>query len=298
VTRNVSLRVHGALLAVAVLFSINYIISKVAMRVFDPLAFAWLRVAGSAILLNAAIPRVALDRADKRRIAGFAILGVVLNQTLFLGGLALTSAHVAAILITTIPVFALGVAIMHGLERGTANKIGGIALGCAGALLVVGGEQIEGSALSVVGTVMIVGNCLSYAAYLVVAKPMMERIAPTVVIARMFAVGTILMLPVSAWSLAHQEWAAVPPLAWLSLLIVILGPSVGAYLLNAWALRHADSSLVAAYTYVQPIMATVLAAIYLGEHISWLVAVAAVMIFAGVWLAGTGSGRQTASGSA
>lgn len=272
------------------LFSINYIISKVAMATFSPLAFAWLRVAGSAILMNAVIGRVRIERDDRRSIAGFAILGVVINQTLFLGGLALTSAHVAAILITTIPVFALGVAIVHRVERATLNKVGGIALSCAGALLVIGGEQFEGTARSVVGTVMIVANCLSYAAYLVVAKPILGRIAPTVVIARMFAVGAILMLPISAWSLAHQDWHSIPFTAWVSLLLVILGPTVGAYILNAWALRHAESSLVAAYTYLQPVMATILAAIYLGEQLNWMIAIAAAMIFAGVAIAGRAPG--------
>lgn len=257
-----------------------------AMATFAPLTFAWLRVFGSALLLNAVIGRVPLAREDRRSIAGFAILGVVINQTLFLGGLSLTSAHVAAILITTIPIFALGVAIVRGVERATLNKVGGIALSCAGALLVIGGEQFEGSARSVVGAVMIVANCLSYATYLVIAKPLLGRIAPTVVIARMFAIGAILMLPVSAWSMVREDWAAIPLHAWGGLVLVILGPTVGAYLLNAWALRHAESSLVAAYTYLQPVMATILAAIYLGEQLHWIVVVAAAMIFAGVAIAG------------
>jgi drug/metabolite transporter (DMT)-like permease len=280
--------IHGALLVVAVLFSINYIVSKMAMATFSPLSFAWLRVAGSAILLNLAVGRQ--SGGTWREITSLAILGVVINQTLFLGGLSLTSAHVAAILITTIPVFALGVAIVHKLERATANKIGGIGLACIGALIVIGGEQVEGTARSVIGAVMIVANCLSYATYLVVARPLLQRVAPTVVIARMFLAGTVLMLPVSAWSLARQEWAAIPAGAWISLGLVILGPTVGAYLLNAWALRYAESSLVAAYTYLQPVMATILAAMFLGESLHWIIVLAAGLIFIGVAIAGRAPG--------
>ena len=47
------LKVHGALFAVAALFSLNYIISKFGMRAISPLSFAYLRVLGSAIVLNA-----------------------------------------------------------------------------------------------------------------------------------------------------------------------------------------------------------------------------------------------------
>jgi len=71
---------------------------------------------------------------------------------------------------------------------------------------------------------------------------------------------------------------------------VILGPTVAAYLLQAWALRHADSSMVAAYTYLQPVLAGILGAIFLGERIRSMVVLAAAMIFSGVWLAGRASG--------
>ena len=287
------LRVHGALFTVALLFSLNYVISKLGMREFAPLSFAWLRVAGSAIVLALLLRHdsgPSLSREDGRLVAGFAILGVVLNQTLFLSGLALTTVQVSAILITTIPVFALGAAILAGRERASLNRVGGIALAGAGALLVVGAQGFVGTWRSMAGSVMIVANCLSFALYLVVSKPAMARLSARRVVARMFAVGTVLMLPISARSLWLENWSEIPPRAWVALAIVIAGPTVAAYLLNAWALRHADSSVVAAYTYVQPVLATILGAVILGEEIRAIVIAAAVMIFAGVWLAGRAAG--------
>src|SRR4029077_10076042 len=121
--------VHAALTTVAILFSLNYIISKLSMQAFAPLVFAYLRVLGSALILNGLVhDRTPLTRPDSWKLAGYSMLGVVLNQSMFLAGLALTSAHVAAILITTIPAFTLAVAIAIGRERATAMKIGGIAL--------------------------------------------------------------------------------------------------------------------------------------------------------------------------
>lgn len=152
-TQHSGLRVHGALTLVALLFSANYIVSKLAMRAFNPLVFAYLRVIGSAIVLNLIIHErepAALSRRDAWHLIGFSILGVVINQTLFLTGLHFTSANVAAILVTTIPVFALGAAIALGRERPTAAKAGGIALAAAGALLVVGREGFSGTAKSLV----------------------------------------------------------------------------------------------------------------------------------------------------
>lgn len=281
------LHVHAALTTVAVLFSINYIISKLSMHSFAPMVFAYLRVVGSALILNLLVrDPEPVSRADSWRLVGFSVLAVVLNQSLFLGGLALTSAHVAAILITMIPVFALGAAILLGYERATVTKIGGIALAAAGALLVVAREGFEGASKSLLGDLMIISNSLCYALYLVLSKPMMARLTARRVIARMFAVGTVLMLPISAWSIAHQDWRHIPGRAWLGLALVIIGPTVAAYLLNAWALANAESSLVAAYSYLQPVVTAILAAIFLGESIRPVAIAAAAMIFGGIYLAG------------
>ena len=287
-------KVHIVLASAAFLFSLNYIFSKFAMSAFTPLSFAYVRVLGSALLMQVVLLG---DRSEplapdaSRRVFGYAILGVVINQTFFLGGLSLTSAHVAASLITTIPVFALAAAIVLGRERPTVAKIGGIALAAAGALLVVGREGFAGTGQSWIGDLLIVGNCLSYALYLVFSKPDMARLSARRVIGRMFTVGAVVMLPICAWSLAHEKWSAIPPRAWIALAAVIVGPTVVAYLMNGWALRHADSSLVAAYSYLQPVIAVVLAAIFLHEEIHRVALIAAAMIFAGVYV----SGRRAAA---
>ena len=281
-TQHSGLRVHAALALVALLFSINYVISKLAMRAFHPLVFAYLRVVGAAVVLNAVTRErrpAPLARRDAWQL-------VVINQTFFLTGLHFTTADVAAILITTIPVFALGAAIALGRERATAAKIGGIALAAGGALLVVGREGFAGTTKSLVGDLFIVGNSLSYAFYLVLSKPMMARLSARRVVARMFAVACVLMLPVTAFAIVHQNWTAVGPGDRIALAAVIAGPTVAAYLINAWALRHAESSLVAAYTYLQPVITVFLAAIFLGERLRPAVAAAAVMIFAGVYVSG------------
>jgi drug/metabolite transporter (DMT)-like permease len=254
------------------------------MREFSPLSFAWLRVAGAAILLWFVARGESLPRESRNRVALFSILGVVINQTMFLSGLAFTTIQTAAILITSIPVFAAGAAIVMGRERATATRLGGIALACAGALLVVGGEGFHGTTRSMVGAMMILINCLSYALYLVVSKPDMAHLSPRAVVARMFAIGAVLMLPIAAVPLWRERWSSISSGAWLALVLVILGPTVAAYLLQAWALRYAESSVVAAYTYVQPVLATLMGAVFLGEHIRAIVVLAAVMIFSGVWL--------------
>jgi drug/metabolite transporter (DMT)-like permease len=114
------------------------------------------------------------------------------------------------------------------------------------------------------------------------------------VIARMFAVASVVMLPIAAWPMMHESWSAIPGRAWLALALVIAGPTVAAYLMNAWALKYAESSVVAAYTYLQPVFTVFLAAIFLHEQIRPTAILAAAMIFAGVYI----SGRPAAAAAA
>jgi drug/metabolite transporter (DMT)-like permease len=280
--------------SVSALFSLNYIISKLGMRAFNPLAFAYLRVLGGAVVLSllvnvgraSARPGRAEARPtspeDRKLVVLFSLLGVVLNQTLFLTGLSFTDAHVAAILITTIPVLTLAVAMIAGRERATPMKVGGIVLAGAGALLVVGGEGAFGSMHALIGAALITGNCLAYALYLVVSKPAMARLSPRLVTARMFGYASVMMLPIAGVPLARQSWTTIPPRAWFALALVIIGPTVAAYWINAWTLRYADASTVATYVYVQPVLTAILAMMFLGERIRAIAIVAAAMIFAGV----------------
>src|SRR5207248_5784091 len=93
-SRAKAVAIHGALFAVNLLFAVNYIVSKLEMSSFDPLTFAYLRVVGAAIILNTLIRgAAALSRTDFKRVVLYSLLGVVINQSMFLGGLALTSAH-------------------------------------------------------------------------------------------------------------------------------------------------------------------------------------------------------------
>lgn len=295
-----SVRLHSALLVVAILFSLNYILGKIVLRHFTPLAFAWVRVALSAIALHlwcrfrlSSLPR--LPTSQRRALWIYAVLGVVINQLLFLTGLSLTTAHEAAILITTIPVFTLGAAVVLGREMLTRRKTVGIGLALAGALTVVGLGQLSGNRAALIGDLLILLNCLSFSLYLVLSKSVASIVEPERVVSFMFSAGALLMFPFAFNALRRTVWTLIPAEGWLALIAVVAGPTVVAYLLNAWALGQADSSTVAVYAYLQPFLATILATLLLGEVITGSDLAGAVLIFAGVYVVSSTAGSRTES---
>lgn len=298
-------RVHLALATVAVLFSANYIIAKFALEHFNSFAFVWLRVAGSAVALQAIVAARGenrfLPRSDFKTTAVYSLLGVVANQLLFITGLSMTTAHEAAILITTVPIATLIGALALGTEKANSRQIGGIAIAAIGALLLLipkAGAPAATATNRVLGDLLIIINCASYGIYLVVSREIMKRYSALRVVAQIFATGTLLMLPFCIAGLVRTRWAEIPLSAWGALLAVIAGPTVGAYLLNGWALARASSTAVAAYTYVQPLLASLLAWSLLGEHLSAGTFAAAALIIAGVFLAGRRRGRAIGSSTA
>jgi drug/metabolite transporter (DMT)-like permease len=84
------------------------------------------------------------------------------------------------------------------------------------------------------------------------------------------------------------ELAAAPPLtagdaAFLAFLIAV--PTVAAYGLVQIAMRHAQATLVAAYIYVQPVVAAIAATIVLDEELGPRTGICGLVVLAGVWLA-------------
>jgi drug/metabolite transporter (DMT)-like permease len=61
--------------------------------------------------------------------------------------------------------------------------------------------------------------------------------------------------------------------------------TVAAYILNAWALKRVDSSLVALFIYLQPLIASTVAVVFQGERLGGETLLAAALIFGGVAMA-------------
>jgi len=70
--------------------------------------------------------------------------------------------------------------------------------------------------------------------------------------------------------------------SWLATDYIVLVPTLVAYYLNAWALMRVAPTIVAAYIYLQPVLAFGVAPIVLGESLNSRTIVACALIFAGV----------------
>jgi drug/metabolite transporter (DMT)-like permease len=285
------LAVHAALLVVQIAFAAGAVEGKLALNPFssggggiEPLALAMARMSGAAVFFQAyarATRKLGpVAPADHWRIAGLSLLGVVLNQTLFLVGLRLTSAFAAALLGATIPVFAAALAVAFRIERPSLRTAIGLVLAITGVLWLTGIGSLDR------GAIAIALNCFSYALYIVLSKRLIERVGALTVVTWLFTWGSLLMAPLGARGLSAGllVWGAR---SWMFVAFFVAFPTIVAYLANAWALARSGPTLVTVYIYLQPLFAALMQWVQLGEPIAPRALAAAGFILAGVGLVAT-----------
>lgn len=279
--------VHLALVFVQLTFGAFPVVGKAVLVHISPLALAASRVLVSTpllLLLAWRVERVLPARRDWPALALLGILGVFLNQVLFIFGLQLTSATNAAILMPSIPVFTAAASATLGVQRLGPRTAIGVLLASAGALTVLDPGRWSASGPGFWGDLLILGNCLAYAVYLVLQRPVLRRLPPLTVVAWAFLFGGAATVVVSAPTLLRANVSDLPSAAWVGLAYIVLIPTAVNYALNSWALRRSSPALVAAYTCLQPVAAAALAIVFLGEELGVSQAVGFVLIASGLAL--------------
>ncbi len=281
----VPIGVHVALLAVQMSFGGFHVVAKILLDELTPLALAGIRVGiATPILLLLAwySDRCLPKRGDLPMLALLGLLGVFLNQVLFIVGLQFTTATNAAILMPSIPVFAVAVAALLRIEAIGWRRLLGIALAVTGALVVLGPGRLSSSSSVALGNLLILLNCLSYATFLVLQRPLLERLPWRTTIAWAFLFGSAGVLAVASFDLARLEPAAISASTWAGIAYIVALPTVFSYAVNTWAVKRSSPSMAATYTTAQPLFAATLASWFLGELLGWREAVGFLLIAAGL----------------
>lgn len=262
------LRVHAALIAVSVLFGGSYVFSRRILAEVPPSTWVLLRVATAMLLI---VPlarwlRPAGPWPGTRALAWLtlaSLLGVAANQVLFVEGLARTTPEHSAIVNALIPTWTLLFAVLSRQERLTRLRVLAIAssllgVGWLGVDQLLAKGDADGDA-TLLGDLLTIGNGMAFALHLVVLRRFGRGVDPWSATAVMFVTGTAMLLPWSLPDLTTDRLAAActwPTLGYAT--YVILGATVLTYVLNTWALRSVQSSQVALYINLQPLVAATL----------------------------------------
>jgi drug/metabolite transporter (DMT)-like permease len=287
---NEQIKAHLALLGANLFYGAGFTVAKIVMpSLIQPKGFILIRVAVVTILFwlsyfGGKNFRTKIDRKDWRTLILCAIFGVATNQLLFFQGLNLTSPIHASLMMLSTPILVSLFAVYALHEKLSVNKIIGLILGVSGAVILVllgGKDKVATNAL--LGDVFVLMNANSYAIYLVIAKPLMTKYRPIIVIRWIFLLGLLVVFPFGISEFTEINWHMFSFKEYAAVAFIVICCTFFTYLWNIYALRILSPATAGAYIYLQPVFAALIAVFFYFEHLSWTKVIASIFIFAGVY---------------
>lgn len=252
-------KAHIALFLVNVLYGASHVVAKGIMpNYLTPNVFILFRVLGATALFWIVLSFYKfekIERSDFKRLALCGMFGVAINQLFFFHGLNLSSSINSGIIMTVNPILVVILSFLLLKEKITSTKIVGILLGAAGAiLLTLAGGSGKGD--STLGDIFLFINATSYAVYLVIAKPLMQKYKPLTVITYVFTFGLcfILIFPPTVQDLMTVDFSNFTTEITLKIIYVIIGVTFFTYLLTMYGLKYLSPSISSSYIYLQPVL--------------------------------------------
>jgi drug/metabolite transporter (DMT)-like permease len=281
------------------------------LRSFPPLTMASFRVCAAGLVMipfylcvkRLRLPAFAgaegvnkrgFTRRDIWTFLYLGFFGVSVNQFCFTLGLHYTSVSHSAVIVGMGPIYTLILAVVLRVERATWHKAVGMAIAFTGIAVLASEHGISAHSASLFGDAITMTGSVGFAIYAVLGKRVAgEYDALTMTAYNQFA-GALVLLPLAvhqAWMLGGAgNWRAVPWQAWACILYMGFFGSAVAYVLYYWLLRYLEASQLSAFTYLLPILASILGILTLGEKGSWMEVLGGTLALGGVYW--TESGRD------
>ena len=224
-------------------------------------------VAGGVLLLYARFRGVRPPRReDLPRLFLLGFLGITVYHTALVYGELSVSAGAASLLIATGPVFTALLSSFLLKERLRPPGVAGFALALLGSLLIAFGE---GGGLSLSpGALLVLLSALSTSFYFVLQKPLFARYGSEEMTVYTLLFGTLPLL-VFLPGLPEALLEAPRP-ALLAVLYLGVFPGALAYLTWTYALARTRASRLSSLLYLSPLLALLIAYLWLGEVPSFL----------------------------
>ena len=263
------------------------------LRAFSPAELALLRfgVASLCLAVPVAFGLITLPpRRDWPAIALLGLIGMTAYQLSLGYAMTRVPAGAAAVIVALAPGVTSALAALRLGESLTARMGIGLAVAFAGALLVTlgtgHGVHFEPLALLVLVSV------LATSVYFVWQKPLLQRTTPLGFTTLSIFAGTLGLLPFG-WHLP-QKLALASEAQIASAVYLGLFPTVLGYLAWNWALSRAPAATVSSFLYLQPLLAGLIAWLWLGQTLGALAIAGGVLAVGGVVLTIRGSHTPSA----
>ena len=273
-------------IAVSLIWGVPYLLIKVALNGgMTPATLAEGRIVLAAVLLLALAARRGTLRALRPSVAWVAAFGAIEIAVPFLliaAGEQRAPSALAAIVIATVPLITALITLrLAGEESVGTLRFAGMIVGMFGVAALVGLEAAAGGATLPACAMFLAAAC-GYAIGPVIISRRLREQDPTATMGASLGVAAILLAPVALLDVPGSAPSAGALAAVLALGVIC---TALAFVLMALLVFEAGPSRSTVVTYINPLVAVLVAALFLDERLSVGAAVGLVLILGGSWLA-------------
>lgn len=289
--QNHRLQAHTAVLLANIIFGLGVPVTKLLLDQWvSPMAYMATRCLGAAAifwLISLFLPREKVAPRDLTVIILGGLLGIVVSQTLTAWALTFTTPVYFSLIATLTPVATMLCAALFIGEKISVRGIAGVALGVAGAMLMVFiGWQGGSGKNDILGIALTLLSMLTWAVYLIITRKVSARYTAVTQMKWVFLASAIAVLPFSLTDLqsatlysAATQWSGLAEMAF-----IVVFATVAGYFAIPFAMRYLKATTVSVYTNLQPIVASLVAIALSQDVLTWDKPVALVLVLLSAWL--------------
>lgn len=213
------------------------------------------------------------------------LFALVFNQCSYTIGLNLTSPSNSSIMTTSMPIFAMVLSFFILKEPITWQKAGGVLFGCAGAVIIITTSATAGNAKvgNIWGDLLCMSAQLSFALYLSLFKPLIQKYSLFTVNKWMFTWATLIIWPFTLGHVSNIDFASVPMSTWWETGFVVFFGTYISYICMMVGQQTLRPTVVSVYNYMQPLVSVSVSVAAGLSVFKTSQALAAILVFSGVW---------------
>ena len=281
---------HIACFTAYAIFGINIIVCKdlTGGHLISPIALFTLRSLGAGALfwiLSLFGPHEKVERKDYLKIFAAAFLGYFVTQLTFLIAIPDVTPMHCSIMSAMSPIYTMFIAAIVLKEPLSWQKSGGVLLSLSGIIFLIlnnAGARSGASESTLMGLFMMFLNSFSFSLYLGIFKPVIQKYSVVTFMKWIFLFSSIMALPFSYEEMFSLSWTRIPSAQLWELGYLVVFATFISYFLIPYGQKRIRPTLVSMYSYIQPIIATVLSIILGMDILTWQKILAAAMVFGGV----------------
>jgi drug/metabolite transporter (DMT)-like permease len=278
--------------AVCLIWGSTYLGVRFAIETLPPLLMAGVRFTIAGIIMFIWAKFAGAELPNRTEIRSAAIVGVLLVTVcngLFTLAMGRVPSSIGALVATSLPIWM--VLLDWVRPQGTrphTGVIAGVAVGFGGIIMLVQpwkafiGAHETSPSVDMLGFGMMFIGTIGWAVGSIIARQVQLPKSPQMNTAVQLCVGGLVTLSLGLLSgelsQVHPEKFSMKSL--LAFVYLIIFGSIAAFTAYSWLLRNVSAALASSYTYINPIVAIILALTLGGEHITltMLLAMAIIMV--------------------